>query len=169
MTYFENLGTIKSQKFLSKFTWEKKEYNCYAVEFVEHKGFFKINRSTEHEQALIGAKIFFNYCNQKGKITKYRVQTYVTLKEMKEPQRKKIQNSNYFGIVTELNLMQSNVEVQIKDRFLSMNLYSIKLDSEKDYLVYMQDVNLNRELLGKKIRYNKSKDGVIYNSRIVKK
>lgn len=64
--------------------------------------------------------------------------------------------------------MKEKVIEQFGNRFITLNLYSIKFDSEKDYLVYKRDVNLPQDLVGKKLSYMKTKNGLIYNSKQLK-
>jgi hypothetical protein len=79
MEQFRNFGIIKSQTYLSTFTWNKKEFNSYMIELKDVNGIFKINRSTEHEQALIGAQIMFNLSDDLSSVKRYKLVGYETV------------------------------------------------------------------------------------------
>jgi hypothetical protein len=73
MEQFRNFGVIKTQKYLSTFEWNEIEFNSYIIEFENIEGIFKINRSVEYEQALIGAQIMFNASEDLSSIKKYKI------------------------------------------------------------------------------------------------
>ena len=73
MSVYQNYGIVCNQQFVEEFEWNNKLFYCYLVQFNEYDGFFKLVREARHEQALIGAKMMFNYSNEKEKIDGYRI------------------------------------------------------------------------------------------------
>ncbi len=72
-TNYNNFGTIIEQHFVSEFEWNDKQFNSYLIRFDEYDGLFRIIREQQHEQALIGGKMLFNYSQTEEKITGYRI------------------------------------------------------------------------------------------------
>lgn len=84
MDKLKNFGIIQTQKFLSEFTWMGKKFNSYLISFNEYDGFFRINRSVDYEQALIGAQVLFNVTSeQPDKIQKYKILGYEIIEKSK--------------------------------------------------------------------------------------
>lgn len=83
MGTFDNFGIINSQKFIEEFEWKNKKFYSYLITFNEYQGFFRIIRQSNYEQALIGAKMMFNYCSEQDKISKYRIIGYEQVKAVK--------------------------------------------------------------------------------------
>lgn len=73
MKEFKNYGTIEKQYYLDEFIWNERNYYCYLIKFQEYDGLFKLNRYSEYEQALIGAKLIFNVNEDLTMISKYRI------------------------------------------------------------------------------------------------
>lgn len=80
----KNFGTIIEQRFVKSFQWNGKDYNNYIIRFKEYEGLHLINRCVEHEQALIGAQIMFDYSNTQGKVVKYRIINYIPIEELQK-------------------------------------------------------------------------------------
>jgi hypothetical protein len=92
MAALKNYGIIKSQSLIEEFEWNKKQFYSYLITFKEYEGYFKIVREARHEQALIGAKMIFDYSSNEEKIVKYRIigfERQLTVKELLEKRRKK--------------------------------------------------------------------------------
>jgi hypothetical protein len=92
MAALKNYGIIKTQSLIEEFEWNKKQFYSYLITFKEYEGYFKIVREARHEQALIGAKMIFNYSSNEEKIVKYRIigfERQLTIKELLEKRRKK--------------------------------------------------------------------------------
>lgn len=70
---FNNFGTIIEQHFVSEFEWNDKQFYSYLIRFDEYDGLFRIIREIQHEQALIGGKMLFNYSETDDKISGYRI------------------------------------------------------------------------------------------------
>lgn len=81
MKEYKNFGTVQTQNYIKEFQWNEKSYVTYLIKLEEYEGYLQINRCTDHEQALIGAKIMFNVNDDISKITKYRI---VGFKETKD-------------------------------------------------------------------------------------
>ena len=92
MAALKNYGIIKTQSLIEEFEWNKKQFYSYLITFKEYEGYFKIVREARHEQALIGAKMIFDYSSNEEKIVKYRIigfERQLTVKELLEKRRKK--------------------------------------------------------------------------------
>lgn len=92
MAALKNYGIIKTQSLIEEFEWNEKQFCSYLITFKEYEGYFKIVRESRHEQALIGAKMIFNYSSNEEKIVKYRIigfERQPTIKELLEKRRKK--------------------------------------------------------------------------------
>lgn len=73
MELLKNYGIVETQKLIEEFEWNEKSFVSYLITFEEYEGYFKIVREVKHEQALVGAKMIFNYSQQEDRITKYRI------------------------------------------------------------------------------------------------
>lgn len=89
MSIYKNYGTVNDQKFVEEFRWKDKIFYSYLIQFNEYEGYFRIIREEKHEQALIGAKIMFNYSYEQSKIDGYRIIGYAS-KEDKENRIKEL-------------------------------------------------------------------------------
>lgn len=83
MSSYNNFGIVCSQKFLEEFEWQDKKFYSYLITFNEYQGFFRIIRQSNYEQALIGAKMIFNYSSEQDKISKYRIIGYESVSNTK--------------------------------------------------------------------------------------
>jgi len=70
------------------------------------------------------------------------------------------------GKVLEMNL-RDIVEEQYGNRKITVNVYSILIEGEKDYLITKRDVNIKSSILGKHISYLKTSGGLVYNSKVL--
>ena len=73
---FNNFGTIIEQHFVEEFEWNEKTFYSYLIKFKEYDGLFRIIREAQHEQALIGGKMIFNFSETDDKISGYRIIGY---------------------------------------------------------------------------------------------
>jgi hypothetical protein len=73
MESLKNFGVVETQTLIEEFKWNDKLFVSYLITFEEYEGYFKIVREVRHEQALIGAKMIFNYSEEEDRITKYRI------------------------------------------------------------------------------------------------
>jgi hypothetical protein len=92
MAVLNNFGIIQTQSLIEEFEWNKKQFYSYLITFKEYDGYFRIVRQAKHEQALIGAKMIFNYSSNEEKIVKYRIigfEEQLPIKELSEKSRKK--------------------------------------------------------------------------------
>lgn len=92
MSSFNNFGTIKTQELIQEFNWNKKDFYSYLITFNEYDGFFRIVRQSDHEQALIGAQVLFNYSSEEERIVKYRIIGYKEYKSNKVDRVKELIN-----------------------------------------------------------------------------
>ena len=97
MEQLKNYSVITSQQFIENFTWNDIEFNSYIISFKHFEGIFKINRSVEYEQALIGAKIMFNVSDDLTKISRYKIVGYEEpkkdrVRDLLEKRKQKEQN-----------------------------------------------------------------------------
>lgn len=86
---FNNFGTISEQHLVEEFEWNEKQFYSYVIGFKEYDGFFRIIREAQHEQALIGAKMLFNYSLDQDKINGYRIVGYEENKKIIRSRRVK--------------------------------------------------------------------------------
>ena len=93
MELLKNYGIVETQKLIEEFEWNDKLFVSYLITFEEYEGYFKIIREVIHEQALIGAKMIFNYSEEEDRITKYRILGYqkkkTKVRELLEKRRNK--------------------------------------------------------------------------------
>jgi hypothetical protein len=73
------------------------------------------------------------------------------------------------GIIENQTFLNEIVVELPKGKLITLNQYSLQISGELSGLLYKRDKNLPQDIVGKKISYLVTKDGLIYNSKILKK
>ncbi len=73
------------------------------------------------------------------------------------------------GIIENQTFLNEIVVELPKGKLITLKQYSLQISGESSGLLYKRDKNLPQDIVGKKISYLVTKDGLIYNSKILKK
>ena len=73
------------------------------------------------------------------------------------------------GIIENQTFLNEIVVELPKGKLITLKQYSLQISGESSGLLYKRDKNLHQDIVGKKISYLVTKDGLIYNSKILKK
>jgi hypothetical protein len=71
------------------------------------------------------------------------------------------------GFIKEQKFLRDEIMDITSTRKLNVKVYLLKIENEKNDLYYKRDKNLEQDMIGKKISYYKTKDNLIYKSKVL--
>jgi hypothetical protein len=71
------------------------------------------------------------------------------------------------GFIQEQKFLTDEVIQITSSKKITVKVYLLKIENEKNNLYYKRDKNLPQDMTGKKLSYYKTKDNLIYKSKVL--